>query len=92
MWDDNEQIWGMVWQFYAPNNFIVYGQKQKCGYMFSLLEQAEHFETKKSRLGEIFSFEANTRHLQHLQLTLKAPTTTAAEDKFCNSFPSFQQK
>ena len=26
-----------------------------------------------------------------IQLTLKAPITTAADDKFCNTFPNFRQ-
>ena len=28
------------------NNSVVYGQTIKCGYSFSKLERAEHFETK----------------------------------------------
>ena len=30
--------------------------------------------------------------LPYAILTLKAPITTAADDKFCNTFPSFKQK
>ena len=35
------------------------------------------------------------KYIQHgkkIIKTLKAPITTAADDKFCNIFPSFQQK
>ena len=31
-------------------------------------------------------------HLIDKELTLKAPNTTAADDKFCDIFPNFRQK
>ena len=38
------------------NNFIVYGQKIICGYSFSWLERADHFETKIEQMGFNFLF------------------------------------
>ena len=44
------------------------------------------------------SFDINVKvvkddvQLETKFLTLKAPITTEADDKFCNIFPSFQQK
>ena len=34
----------------------------------------------------------NSGHLIDKELTLKAPITTAADDKFCDNFPNFRQK
>ena len=36
------------------------------------------------------SSDENTQHAK--ELTLKAPITTAADDKFCDIFPNFRQK
>ena len=34
----------------------------------------------------------SVKQIEMLELTLKAPITTAADDKFCDIFPSFRQK
>ena len=38
-----------------------------------------------------YSF-ASSSFLKHLELTLKAPITTAADDKFCDIFSNFRKK
>ena len=47
----------------TPITLLFMVRNIKCGYLFSLLEQAEHFETKKlSRFGEIFCLQQTVFH------------------------------
>ena len=54
--------------------------------MYHYDEKRSHIEFQTEALAYLFSSNSN------VNLTLKAPITTAANVKFCDIFPNFQKK
>ena len=68
-----------------------FGTRSDCSLMRSLI-RIHSVCYHNERLLECIWDIKSRRHFQNKRLTLKVPIMTAADDKFCNIFPNFQQK
>ena len=61
-----------------PITSLFVDRNIKCGYSFSKLERAEHFDTKFSESGEIFCFATKPHHLDYSNSIYNADLSNAA--------------
>ena len=58
----------------------------------NFLNKNKVFSCKNTHFGNPYDYICMILESSFRLLTLKAPIMTAADDKFCNTFPNFQQK